>query len=367
MNARVLVALSLAIAACNLKPASEKPAKPEPAYAFPHQPHLDADVACTACHPMDKAKDLQADVRHVKLPADVTKTSPCGDCHDKPLAFRPPARHEPFRVRFDHAAHLPRVKGNCKACHPAPPEQGEKEAKAPSMAACTGCHHHQQEFAEARCMPCHVDLKGFKPETAFKHEGEWLRQHGALARPSGESCAACHDQTYCVECHSPTTAAGRPSIIFPENVERMYIHRGDYVSRHMIEAGAAPASCRRCHGSAFCESCHELQGLSKLSPATGASNTDLRRPKSHDEPTPQAWSTGEGGRPLHAAAARRDIASCAGCHDQGNQASCTRCHQVLPGGGTGIGGNPHPAKFLKTHDADDRKNNGMCRVCHVNG
>ncbi|HET8541709.1 MAG TPA: cytochrome c3 family protein [Anaeromyxobacter sp.] len=362
MNPRLAMVLALAAAACGPKVSKEKPAAADPAYVFPHSTHVDADVDCKACHPMDKATKLEAGVRHVKVPANVTKIQPCADCHDKDFpAFKPPARHAPFRLRFDHAAHLPRVKGDCKRCHTAPPEQGDKQAKAPPMGACTACHEHQQDFAEARCVPCHVDLKGYQPETAFKHEGEWLRAHGALARPSGESCAACHDQTYCAECHSPQTAAGRPSIVFPERVERAYIHRGDYVSRHMIDAGANPASCRRCHGSAFCESCHELQGLSKLSPATGETNANLRRPRSHDQ---DDWATPgtPGALPRHGPAARRDIASCAGCHDQGAQATCVGCHRV----GSPVAGtrSPHPKKFLSAHDRGDISKNEMCRVCH---
>ena len=46
MNARLVIVAALAAAACNLKPVSEKKAE-EPAYAFPHSPHVDADVACT--------------------------------------------------------------------------------------------------------------------------------------------------------------------------------------------------------------------------------------------------------------------------------------------------------------------------------
>lgn len=349
MNARLAtVLLALAAAGCNLRPAADKPSASQPPYAFPHSPHVDADVACKTCHPMDKATALG---RHVKVPGNVTKTQPCADCHDKELAFKLPARDQAFRVRFDHSKHLPKVKGDCKKCHPVPPEQGDKEAKAPPMEACTSCHKHQQDFAEARCTPCHVDLKGFKPETAFKHEGEWLRAHGALARPSGESCAACHDQTYCAECHSPQTAAGRPSIVFPERVDRAYIHRGDYVSRHMIDAGANPASCRRCHGPAFCDDCHTQQGLTKFAES-------FRRPQSHDQAN---WVNAGGATPAHGHAARRDINSCAGCHDQGAQATCVGCHQV-----GGIAGDkaPHPSKFLSSHDRDDISKNAMCRACH---
>ena len=350
MNARVAAVLALAAAACGPKLVADKPAAPEPAYVFPHSPHVDADVACTACHPIDKATKLEGPFRHVKLPDKISKTPPCADCHDTEPKLSLPLRTTPFRLRFDHAAHLPRVKGNCKLCH-VPPEKGDTAVKVPPMATCTGCHQHQQDFDTARCIPCHVDLKGYKPEGTFKHAGEWLRQHAALARPSGETCAACHDQTYCAECHSPTTTPSRPSIVYPERVDRTFIHRGDYVGRHMIEAGAAPASCRRCHGSAFCEDCHTQQGLTKFAEA-------FRRPASHDQPN---WAIASGGKPAHAPAARRDIVSCAGCHDQGAQATCVGCHQV-----GGVAGNvaPHPKKFLSAHDAEDRKHNSMCAACH---
>jgi hypothetical protein len=201
-------------------------------------------------------------------------------------------------------------------------------------------------------MPCHVDLRGYKPETAFRHEGQWLETHGSLARPSAESCAQCHDQTFCVACHSSATAAARLENIFPERVDRGFIHRGDYVSRHMIESSANPASCRRCHGSGFCESCHALQNVAPSSPFAGG----VRVPESHGV----GWANltaGDGGR--HKQAARRDIASCAGCHDQaGADQTCLLCHRA------GTGRNPHPSKFLSTHDLGDVADNAMCRRCH---
>ena len=83
MNARLAILLALAAAACGLKVSKEKPAAPEPAYAFPHSPHVDADVACATCHPMDKATKLEANVRHVKVPANASKTKPCADCHER--------------------------------------------------------------------------------------------------------------------------------------------------------------------------------------------------------------------------------------------------------------------------------------------
>ncbi len=359
----ILLALALGAAACGpkgAKGAKDKPAAQDPAFVFPHSTHVDADVACTHCHPMKDARKLETGVRHVKIPPSPSKQKDCQDCHDTDPAPKLPARARPFRLDFDHAAHLPRVNGDCKRCHAAPPEAGATEVKPPSMAVCTACHNHNQDFAEARCTPCHRDLKGYAtPQTAFVHQGDWLRMHGQLAHPSAESCAACHDQTYCSECHSPQTAAGRPSIVFPERVDRTFIHRGDYVSRHMIEAGANPASCRRCHGPAFCQSCHEEQGLSKFVEG-------FRHPPSHDQPN---WAAppSAGAMPAHGNAGRRDISSCAGCHDQGAAATCVGCHRV---GGIASQNDPanrngpHPSSFVSKHRGEDKSKNSICAACH---
>jgi hypothetical protein len=351
MKARIfLLGLGLTAAACGYRPAVQSDAAKQPAYTFPHETHVDADVACTECHgDVAKATRLDPAVRHVRIPKNASKKDECSGCHDTDPKPKLPARQREFRVRFSHADHLPRVK-DCRSCHRQLPEPDDVVAKAPPMEACTSCHVHQADFNQARCMPCHVDLKSYKePVTAFQHQGNWIAQHGELARPSAESCAACHDQTYCVACHSSATAPTRLENIFPERVDRAFIHRGDYVSRHMIDASANPASCKRCHGSGFCDSCHQLQGLSKLAPGA------LRRPESHLQP---GWP---GGAELHGRLARRDIVSCSGCHDQGGDSTCVGCHRV--GGPAGLR-SPHPPSFLRAHDRGDIGENAMCRTCH---
>ncbi len=343
MNARIPALLAVAaLAACGYKPVKEADPSKQPGWTFPHSTHVDADVACSACHDVAAAKKLDPAVRHVRLPASPSKTKPCADCHDKDPAPIP-ARTRTYRLTFSHADHLPRVKGDCKACHQKLPEAGDTAAPTPPMAACTGCHVHQKAFAEARCMPCHTDLKGFKPETAFRHEGQWLKTHGQLAKPSAETCAQCHDQTYCASCHSPATAATRIEVQFPERVGASYVHRGDYVGRHTVEAQASPASCRRCHGSGFCDSCHTANGFSPS--ATGTRNM----PPTHTT----AFISGG-----HKGDARRDISSCAGCHDQpGTGNTCVGCHRSI---------NPHPTSFLNNHSHGDISKNAMCRTCHTN-
>lgn len=353
MNTRTpILLLAVAAASCGYKPAKEASWSSLPAYAFPHSTHVDADVACTNCHDMTGATKLDASVRHVRIPADVPKQKACGDCHDKQPKLTVPVRDRPYRVRISHADHLPRVNGDCKKCHQKLPEVGDKRTATPPMAACTGCHVHQQAFAEARCMPCHVDLKDYKPETAFKHEGAWLAIHGSLARTSGETCAQCHDQTYCADCHSPATAALRLEKIFPERVDRAFIHRGDYVSRHMVDAAASPSTCRTCHGSPFCDACHTANGFSP-------SALNPIRPGTHSA----GWvNTADGGR--HKGEARRDVSSCAACHDQtGPMNTCLGCHKVGGIADRNRSG-PHPKSFLDRFSLSDVSKNKMCKQCH---
>lgn len=342
-----LAALALAGAGCSLKPQRTEAPAPQPAYVFPHQPHVEGDVECTACHAgIAGAKKLEAGVTHVALPKTPSKDDRCSGCHETDPAVQVPARTKAVRLSFDHSKHLELVK-DCKTCHQKLPEAGDAHAVAPPMAACTSCHNHQADFAAAKCTPCHVDLKGYLPKTAFTHAGDWMKVHGSMARPTAESCAACHDQTYCAECHAAQTTAARPEVIYPEAVDRAFIHRGDYVSRHTVDAHANPASCRTCHGSAFCSSCHELQGVTSTA-------TNVR------DPHPVGWATDRGTNHFHGDAARRDILSCAGCHDNGAASTCVGCHQM-----GGVGGNPHPSSFLSKHRGEDPASKPMCSQCHT--
>ncbi len=344
--ASLAAGLLLGGAACSLKPQRQEARAPDPAYVFPHQPHVEGEVACTACHEgIAGAKQLQEGVRHVELPKSPSTDTRCNECHDSDVTAQLPARNRPLRIRIDHQQHLAKVK-DCRTCHQKLPEIGTAQAPVPPMAACTSCHEHQSDFAAARCTPCHVDLKGYLPQTAFSHAGDWMKVHGSMARPTAESCAACHDQTSCSECHASQTTAARPSVIFPEAVDKGFIHRGDYVSRHTVDAQANPASCRTCHGSAFCSSCHTLQGVTNQA-------VNVR------DPHPVGWATDTGPNG-HGAAARRDIVSCAACHDNGASSTCVGCHQM-----GGVGGNPHPRSFLRRHEGENPASKPMCSACHT--
>jgi hypothetical protein len=96
----------------------------------------------------------------------------------------------------------------------------------------------------------------------------------------------------------------------------------------------------------------------------GALGMGLRVPESHDHPN---WVTPAtpGTRPLHAPAAKRDISSCAGCHDGAGSNSCVGCHQVggIASQNPGASPNgPHPSSFVRKHRGESK--DGMCAACH---
>jgi cytochrome c7-like protein len=334
----VLAALATACTARESRP----PAAENPKYAFPHGTHVDAGLSCTTCHGDVAQATSVAAAPHVRLPSgDAAKA--CTPCHEQVPAAPPPRRVE-RTITFSHAQHLPYVKGDCARCHTALVEAGADRAPVPPMSACTSCHAHAQDYAEARCQPCHVDLKRYplKPVADFKHAGDFLRTHAQMARSSAASCAACHEQTSCAECHAATTRPFKPDVQWPERVGASFIHRGDYVSRHTLDFRADPASCRRCHGSASCDACHAEVGVSQRTATSGGRT-----------PHPPGWAAGL----VHGAAARQDILSCAACHDQGARSTCVSCHRTV---------DPHPSGWAQRHNkTTDVVANSMCRTCHT--
>jgi len=76
---------------------------------------------------------------------------------------------------------------------------------------CSACHS-----AQAFCRSCHLQ-SGIAPRTSTArtptfHNAEplWLLKHGRAARQNLESCATCHQQTYCMQCHSGVGARINP-------------------------------------------------------------------------------------------------------------------------------------------------------------
>jgi hypothetical protein len=291
-------------------------------------PTLPNEDKCMECHREEKAKGN------------------CKMCHTDVRYAQPWPSPEPALV-MNHKNHIERVKEKCEVCHQELPNPIRTLKMTPPMSACTECHEHKSDFNQGKCSQCHLDLTRYqlRPISTFSHQGDFTLEHPRAARAAPDSCATCHEQNFCKDCHAKTVST-RIEIKFPERVDRYFIHRDDYLSRHSIEARWDGASCRRCHGSSFCEDCHAKNNLTPFA----------QNPR---DPHPPGWALPGASTEFHGTAARRDITSCAACHDQGARSICVDCHKV-----GGIGGNPHPAGWTDRHPRHEISRNNMCLTCH---
>jgi len=321
-----------------------------PAPRFPHELHLaglacgaagkPACLSCNTCHALSVNGAVQ------QLPA----ASVCRTCHHDaraPLqAIVSIVPEHPYgAIAFDHDRHLAMkgLAGQCVACHAGVVKTGGPAF--PPMKQCFSCHEHQAQWNLGRCAPCHVDseLKKLLPQSFVRHEGDFMQHHGIDAAQQKPLCQACHAQADCDSCHDATQDLSVEHRR-PEAVQRNFVHRGDFMTTHPIEAQSQPARCVRCHTPETCDACHAARGVS-------ASLAQGRNPH------PPGWiGNNASASSAHGAAARRDILLCASCHDQGPATNCIRCHKV-----GAYGGNPHPGGWKSTRSVSAQ----MCRYCHV--
>ena len=320
---------------------------------FQHVSHAGAGLACTSCHEgvfkgLPKVRISSADVKdkkcvgcHKRPHPGKTYSGACVRCHSNATHD---ARQgvEPSHIIFEHARHEKVTRGQCFPCHKAVATHAAPFARlVPSMGTCLTCH--QKDWDSMACGLCHERLDAFplKPVAEFAHAGDFLKSHGKLGASRPELCAQCHTQPYCATCHDPARSKVKLDIRWPTDIEKGFIHRGDWVGRHAIEARATGDTCVRCHSQKECTGCHDRRTVG---------------PGSQRNPHPAGWVSVTGGPNLHGLSARREIVACAGCHDNGAASNCVRCHKV-----GGVGGNPHPpgwkSRLSKTRDP-------VCRVCH---
>jgi hypothetical protein len=130
------------------------------------------------------------------------------------------------------------------------------------------------------------------------------------------------------------------------------------VYTHGIELKGKESECQTCHEvETFCAECHNAPGgdyaISGFTPA------------SHKAKDFMMIGVGSGGG-LHARDAKRDIESCASCHDtQGGDPTCIKCH-IDPDGIKGTNPKTHPAGFMRDEYGDwHNDNNSLCFNCHI--
>jgi hypothetical protein len=326
----------------------------ELAQRFPHSTHLTGFacgeagepecLSCPSCH----QGTADTGEHWARPPVKV-----CKDCHPRErekqvLPERPSLAPRPaaYAISFNHDQHLEmdEIRGQCVRCHAGAVSSTPGRLIFPPMSTCLNCHQHAEEFAATKCAPCHAtnEVRTLKPVTFLPHDAAWMKRHGSFVREDAQSCLVCHAQTQCDSCHDANQGL-RVDQRNPDAITREFVHRFDFQSRHAIEARSQPGQCSSCHTRQDCDACHVQRGVSGGLVAGR-------------NPHPLGWAAGLGAASnLHGQEARRDIASCAACHDQGPFTNCIRCHKV-----GGIGGNPHPPGWRSSQATDSTS----CAACH---
>ena len=120
--------------------------------------------------------------------------------------------------------------------------------------------HPQEEGEDYRfCTDCHDAEDESFPYQRFNHTTWFAAQHSQVVYQSQQACYMCHTQSYCNDCHGVWVEL-KPSIKNQTDTRRWMPHRGDYLTRHVIDARINPTPCLRCHGNPktaqVCIPCH---------------------------------------------------------------------------------------------------------------
>lgn len=224
---------------------------------------------------------------------------------------------------------------------PAPAPAVKPAPKAETASAAPRGREPHGDYAQMKirdCTGCHRGM-GVPPN----HGADWSREHRLSAARTGGNCNDCHEQSFCLDCH--TGGGIEPDLTKSLSSNGEYMpnsHRSDFISLHPLKAKDNLQTCYRCHDAVFCYDCHSRVQSNTLNV------------KSHTKTqTGQdfIWTA------EHAREARRNLQSCQTCHPNGNV--CLPCHSAIAGSKV----NPHP----KDWDGSKLKSKGgdrSCRVCH---
>lgn len=342
---------------------------------FSHELHAEA-MDCADCHTgvtdSEKLTDrLLPDKETCAGCHDVDDDESCNMCHYEDV-FEPLAKETPELI-FSHKFHLDSYEDvKCEKCHQGMAEVGmgeENPLASPSMGTCYECHNDQGPAANV-CESCHISTVDLVPENHL--QSAFLEKHKFLMK-SDDNCEMCHSEQFCESCHTATVALDVNNSAtdfytpysphnYVDNEKQQQItrvHDLNFRFSHGIEARGKTAECATCHQTEnFCAECHnpENNGDYAMSGLT---------PTSHLGPNFILIGLGSGGG-SHAEMAKRDIESCASCHDtQGADPNCIMCH-VDQDGMQGTNPRTHDRNFMRNVEGDWHHDEGsVCFNCHT--
>lgn len=323
---------------------------------FSHNLHTEQGNECADCH---SGVNSDAETKIVAMTMDQ-----CADCHDVEDEEGCSACHKnpddpaswqtttPPSLLFSHQTHESRdakSMEDCASCHTnaaVATTTATRTAMMPKHKECRTCH--KKELDLGQCDMCHerLDLYDMTGTDFYSHQPGFFERHGLKASANESNCALCHDTSFCTDCHNKS-ATTRPSLKFPDKVDRSFMHSGDWLSKHALHSKTSPSNCQKCHGVSYCSSCHERNGIGAGVSQNGANNPHPER---------SVWINP--GPRSHGAEARKDILSCATCHDQGAASNCVNCHHAS------VGIDPHPPGWKSPVSNAERSSHPNCSICH---
>jgi len=305
-------------------------------FAHASHPGIEDATSCRTCHAattsrefldVGRAANEQCRSCH-EGSAHLADDSACATCH-RPVARAaglPESRiarfaRPPTHAKSDFATRHLAASGDvatCSVCH--------------ARESCARCHGERSSLAPVERLerdPRVARLVAGKAATRI-HRARFRDAHAVRAAADPASCAGCHAQRVCSDCHAAERSARR-------------YHATNFMTRHSSAAYTRDVECSTCHNSeAFCRSCHQRSGVGTR---TGGIRT-------------QAWHNGTGAWLLqHARAARQELTTCTSCHQQRD---CLQCHSQA---GSRMRVNPHGPDFDARRMAD--RNKGTCLICHL--
>lgn len=121
-------------------------------------------------------------------------------------------------------------------------------------------HPVELERGRVKCTECHEEkLQGtLRSAEGFNHTWTFLQFHREYAVSEGKLCMACHHESFCFDCHTSKDEL-KPGTKHGNRADRIFPHRGDYLTKHKIDGKIMPEECFKCHGrqnNAICLNCH---------------------------------------------------------------------------------------------------------------
>lgn len=282
---------------------------------------LPVSPSCATCHAREYC--ISCHVNAPELPAIQALQPDARSLAMTVPAVKAPASHAASAFLGTHGRNLSKqqLARQCGSCHTA--------------TSCEACHLVPPQ--EVRVLAVAGPGRGAgasvvraRPAT---HGTDFTDAHAQLASGSPQTCAGCHVQEQCLQCHRPN--AGTQGTYHP----------ADFTTRHPVAAYGREASCSDCHNPGqFCQTCHMQNGI-----ASGGRFIGGQAIYHDGNPT---FAAG------HGPAARQGLESCVSCH---TEKDCMVCHSAFGGRRFNPHGPNFPAEKLR------KANPQMCTACHATG